>query len=242
MGLSQTDEDRGTGGREPDRPAVTRVLVVDDHRTFAELLSFALESQADMACIGHALTAAEGVDAVHRLRPDVVLMDLQLPDRDGISTAAGLVRDDPMLRVLILTAHPSPTEMARAGAAGACGFLAKDGSLKDVLHALRTATQGNLVLPRSVTESFAADSARAAGGVAAAGLTPREIDVLHLLGRGRDLRSIARELGISLHTSRGHVKSVLSKLGAHSQLEAVVLATQAGLITVGDLPDASDRA
>jgi DNA-binding NarL/FixJ family response regulator len=227
-------EGRSDGDRAGS--SVTRILVVDDHRTFAELLSFALDAEVDLACVGHATTATEGIAAARQLRPDIVLMDLQLPDRDGITAAGILTRELPSLRVLILTAHPSPTEMARAGAAGACGFLAKDGSLTDVLAAIRTATRGSLVLPPSVVARFAAGAADVpdARRPGDASLTPRELDVLRLLGQGQDPRSIARDLGISLHTCRGHVKSVLSKLGVHSQLEAVVVATRTGLIQVGE--------
>lgn len=227
--MALTDARTAGGPGEP-----LRILVVDDHRTFAELLSLALDAEPDLTCVGHATTAVEGVAAARRLRPDVVLMDLQLPDRDGISATAVLTREDARLRVLILTAHPSPTEMARAGAAGACGFLAKDGSLTEVLTALRTATRGSLVLPASVVAQFGPGGSAPGPPAVDAGLTPRELDVLRLLGQGRDPRGISRDLGISLNTCRGHVKSVLAKLGVHSQLEAVVVASRTGLIQVGE--------
>lgn len=216
--------------------AVTRVLVVDDHRTFAELLSMALSAEPDMLCVGHAQTSAEALQMARALKPDLILMDMQLPDRDGISTTGELTAEDPEIKILILTAHPGPTEMARAGAAGACGFLAKDGSLTDVLAALRTATRGSLILPPSVVAQFAAQGQSVEPMRLDPGLTPRELDVLRLLGQGRDPRGISKELGISLHTCRGYVKSLLAKLDVHSQLEAVVVATRAGLIQVGDQP------
>ena len=213
-----------------------RVLVVDDHRTFAELLSRALDAEPDLECVGHSLNSAAAVGAVEALQPDVVLMDLQLPDRDGITTTAELTRAYPDLKVLILTAHAGPSEMARAGAAGAVGFLAKDGSLTDILDALRNARRGSLILPPSVLAGFASRTGSRVPRSANPLLTPRELEVLRLMGQGRDPRAIAKELGVSLHTCRGYVKSILAKLGVHSQLEAVVVATRTGLIAAGDLP------
>ena len=92
-------------GRQTVPVGRTSVLVVDDHRTFAELLARALDAESDLECVGHAQDSGEALDAVERLRPDVVLMDVHLPDRDGICTTAELVRDHPDLKVLILTAH-----------------------------------------------------------------------------------------------------------------------------------------
>lgn len=208
-----------------------RVLVVDDHQTFAELLQRALDSEDDIECIGHACNAGEAVQLVEALDPDVVLMDLELPDGDGLSLTESLVARHPELKVLILTAHASSGEFTRAGAAGACGFLAKTGSLDDLLYALRSAHLGSVVLPASVAAGLGNHTASPRGDL---GLTPRELDVLRLLGRGLDPRAISRELSVSLHTCRGYVKSVLMKLDAHSQLEAVVVASRSGLIRVGE--------
>lgn len=217
---------------DPSAPS-TRVLVVDDHRTFAELLSRALDAEPDLDCVGHSLTAEDGIAEAIRLTPDIVLMDLHLPGRDGISATAELTSRDPDLKVLILTAHASPMELTRAGAAGASGFLAKDGSLDDVLDALRTARRGSLILPVAILAEFTRSATPPLTGLTSA-LTPRELEVLYLLGHGRDPRGIAKELGVSVHTCRGYVKSILAKLDVHSQLEAVVVASRAGLIRLGD--------
>lgn len=220
-------------GEQPVPGERTRVLVVDDHRTFAELLSRALDAEYDMECVGHAQDSAQALDAVDRLRPDVVLMDVHLPDRDGISTTADLVRDHPDLKILILTAHASLADVERAAAAGAAGFLAKDGSLIEVLNGLRTARRGSLILPDGLLSRLSA-VAEQDRTMLQWNLTPRELEVLRLLGQGRDPRGISKELGVTLHTCRGYVKGVLAKLGVHSQLEAVVLATRTGLIRLGD--------
>lgn len=209
---------------------LTRVLVVDDHQTFAELLARALDAEPDLVCVGHARDSAEALALAEQLEPDVVLMDLRLPGRDGISATADLTAAFPDLKVLILTAHAGQPEIARAGLAGASGFLAKDGALAEVLAALRTARRGSLILPPSVIASF---STQASPSDADPGLTPRELEVLRLLGQGRDPRGIAKELGVSLYTCRGYIKNVLAKLEVHSQLEAVVVASRTGLIQVG---------
>jgi DNA-binding NarL/FixJ family response regulator len=210
-----------------------RVLVVDDHRTFAELLSRAVDAEPDMECIGHAHDASEALSVVALLAPDVVLMDIHLPDRDGISTTAQLVEAYPDLKVLILTAHASLADIERAASAGASGFLAKDGTLSDVLDGLRTARRGSLIIPDGLLARLSG-LRESDDMIQQWSLTPRELEVLRLLGLGRDPRAIAKELGLSVHTCRDHVKRVLLKLGVHSQLEAVVVATQAGLFRSDD--------
>ncbi|HEY0001716.1 MAG TPA: response regulator transcription factor [Actinoplanes sp.] len=209
---------------------VITVLVVDDHQTFAELLAIALQSEPGLSFVGHAQSSAEARELVERLRPDAVLMDVELPDVDGIRTTESLMNDHPALRVIVLTAHAEPLLVSRAVAAGACGFLPKGGALGDVLQALRTAHRGGMAIPAHLLSGALNPAAPRAAPTPAALLTGRERDVLQLIALGRDARAIANELGISLHTCRGHVKSILAKLDAHSQLEAVMKAIRTGLL------------
>jgi DNA-binding NarL/FixJ family response regulator len=207
------------------------VLVVDDHQTFAELLAIALGSEPELKFVGHARSSAEAREMVEKLRPDAVLMDVELPDVDGIKTTEHLMIDHPELRVIVLTAHAEPSLVSRAVAAGACGFLPKGGALGDVLQALRTANRGGMVIPAHLLSGALNPAApRAAPAAPVALLTARERDVLQIMALGRDARAIANELGISLHTCRGYVKSILAKLDAHSQLEAVMKAIRTGLL------------
>jgi DNA-binding NarL/FixJ family response regulator len=213
--------------------AVISVLVVDDHQTFAELLALALDAEPALRYVGHARSSAEAERLVTELAPDVVLMDVQLPDVDGITTTERLVATRPELRVVILTAHTDPSLVTRAAASGASGFLPKDGSLRDVLQALHTAHRGGMVIPATLLAGALRPRSTAAEpgpGPGAASLTSRECDVLRLMGRGMDVRAISRDLGISPHTCRGYVKSILAKLGAHTQLEAVMTAIRLGVI------------
>ena len=219
--------------------AVLSIVVVDDHRTFADLLMMALDAQPDLTCVGSASSAAEALELVGRTRPDVVVMDLQLGGDDGIDATRAVLEIAPQTRVVVLTAHTRPQHLVRAAVAGACAFLSKSGALDEMLDTLRNVRTGRLVVDPDLVALLPGDRdvprPRVAEHPAAPSteLTARELEVLRLLGEGRDLRSIAEQLGMSLHTCRGHVKNLLAKLGAHSQLEAVVVATRAGLLRLG---------
>jgi DNA-binding NarL/FixJ family response regulator len=205
------------------------VLVVDGHQTFAELLGHALAGQPDLRYVGHALTGAEALRLAAELKPNVILLDPELSDADGIAIAELLRVRQPDTRVVILTASDESALVGRATAAGAAGFLSKNGALGDVLNALRTAHGGGMTVSTDILARLLRSTAPVVGP-RAGGLTAREHEVLVLMGSGLDPRAIARRLGISLHTCRGYVKAVLAKLGAHSQLEAVAIATRRGLI------------
>jgi DNA-binding NarL/FixJ family response regulator len=135
----------------------------------------------------------------------------------------------------MLSAHVTATVVANAATSGACGFLPKDGHFEDVLTTIRTATPGVLAVdPALVTRLI--DQPPTAQRAPARPLSHRELSVLVHMADGRDVTSIAHEMGISSHTCRGHVKGVLSKLGAHSQLEAVIIAVRLGLVQISDEP------
>lgn len=219
------------GSSEPEPDRAIRVLVVDDHQTFADLLALALDGQSALTCVGRARTAADALRLVDELRPDVVLMDVGLPDLDGIAATERLHRRHPDVRVVVLTARTEPALLGQAMAAGAVGFLAKDGALNDVLHALRAAHYGTTtVSAHLLTGLLATAPAQAPQAAAPGGLTGREYEVLRLMSQGQDVRAVARALGMTPHTCRGHVKRLLAKLDAHSQLEAVAIATRRGLL------------
>ena len=207
----------------------TTVVVIDDHTVLAELLMLAVHGQPDFDVVGHAQSVASGMTMVDEVRPDMVIMDVRLGDGDGIAATAALTARHPALRVVILTAYADHVLVSRAVAADACALLPKDGDLAGMLAVLRTADRGAFSIhPRLVGLL----TARAVPGQDSFSLTPREQEVLRLLATGLDTRLIAREAGISLHTCRGHVKNILSKLDAHSQLEAVAKAMRAGLIDI----------
>jgi DNA-binding NarL/FixJ family response regulator len=208
---------------------VITVLVVDGHQTFAELLGVALRGQPDLRYVGHARNGEQALRLAAELRPDVILLDPELPDADGIAIAEMLRHRQPDTRVVILTASNEATLVGRATAAGAAGFLSKNGALGDVLHAVHTAHGGGMTVSTDILARLLRSTAPVVGP-RGGGLTAREHEVLELMGSGLDPRAIARRLGISVHTCRGYVKAVLAKLDAHSQLEAVAVATRRGLI------------
>ncbi|MFI8595370.1 response regulator [Microbacterium sp. NPDC078428] len=197
-----------------------KVLVVDDHRVFTELLSLALDATADIACVATATTAAEGLAKLAAYEIDVVVLDVRLPDGDGLQLVHPVLALRPSCRVVLLTAHPRADHAATALAAGAVAFLAKDERLDDLLAAVRSASTTRPVLSRTLPAS----------PHEVVDLTPREWDVLGALARGRAAAEIADELDLSQHTVRDHIKGLLRKLGARSQLEAVARARELGAL------------
>ena len=208
-----------------DEAPARRVLVVDDQRTFSDLLQLALDVQDDLECVGVALTAGDALNMVAEEGPDVVLMDVQLPDACGIEATRRVKADHPQVKVLILTGRPDATLMARAAEAGASGFLVKDHPLESILTDVRCESTGTMPAA-PVRGSTLVERAGSSPVV----LTNRELTVLSLLGEGVPPKQIAYRLGISVHTTRGYVKSLLRKLDSHSVLEAVVTAQRRGLL------------
>ncbi|MCU0484242.1 MAG: response regulator transcription factor [Chloroflexi bacterium] len=208
---------------------------MDDHLTFAGAVGIAIDAQEDLSCVGTAASVSEALATVRAGPPDVILMDIHLPDGDGIEATARIVVDHPGTRVVILTGHTDVDVLARAASAGACGFLPKESPIGAVIGAIRAAREGQLLVEGTTLASILG---RIRGPGVGPGerseetplLTRRERDVLGLMGQGLDPHAIAKQLGISLHTCRGYQKSIMAKLDAHSQLETVVVATRRGLL------------
>ena len=214
---------------ETDAPA--RVLVVDDHRTFTDLVVMALAGEPDLVCVGAAHHAPAARTMTSELDPDVILMDVDLKTDNGLDLTEELLAGRPELRVVVLTAHSDAEMMRRAARIGACALLPKDGSLPELLDALRSSRPGGFrVHPTLLHALITEDQDGSRDRAPTPSLTAQETRVLELLAEGRDVRGISRELEISVHTCRGYVKSLLAKLDAHSQLEAVVVARTHGLL------------
>jgi DNA-binding NarL/FixJ family response regulator len=214
--------------------AAPRVLVVDDHRTFAELLSGALQA-AGMEVLGTAHSAAEAVAMAQDLRPDVVVMDIEMPRQDGLSATRRLREVAPDAVVAVVTAHRDPEWVVRATQAGASAFIPKDGSLTEMIDVLTRVRAGQmLVAPSTFAAEPTAGTRPKSTDEIRPNLSRREQEVLDCLGRGMPVKSIARVLGITVETCRGYVKALHAKLGVRSQLEAVVKAQQLGLLSPAD--------
>jgi DNA-binding NarL/FixJ family response regulator len=221
----------GADGPGEAAPAL-RVLIVDDHQTFAELLSFALSTEGDMVCVGTAAGGAEGVAMAQELQPDIVVMDIEMPRQDGLAATRRVREVAPGAVIAVVTAHRDPDWVVRATQAGASAFVPKNGSLAEMLDVLRRARQGGMLVAPSAFAMGATATVSAGAAGAIPNLTQRERDVLACLGRGMAPKAISRVLGISINTCRGYVKSLLSKLEVNSQLEAVVKAQELGLLDV----------
>ena len=215
-----------------ERAGSTSVLVVDDHRTFADLLALALAGQPDLHCVGTAHSAEEGLALALSLQPDVVVVGVRLGSADGLEVTARLTAMSPGLRVIVLTAQATQALLERAVTAGACCLVPKNGSFQEVLSAVRSARRGGFVVHPALMRDI---SGTRQVTQPAPQLTLRERDVLDLLADGHDARAIARALGISLHICWGHVRSLLTRLNAQSQLQAVANATRVGLVHGADL-------
>ncbi len=213
-----------------------RVLVVDDHRTFAELLAGALAAEG-MEILGIAHSAGQAVTMAEQLQPDIVVMDIQMPRQDGLSATRRVREVAPGAIVAVVTAHRDPDWVVRAAQAGASAFIPKDGSLTEMLDVLARVRGGQmLVAPSAFAAQPAPSTSAAAGGEIAPRLTPREREVLGCLGRGMQVKTAARTLGISQETCRGYVKAIHKKLSARSQLEAVLTAQRLGLLATPGSP------
>ena len=210
-----------------------RILCVDDQRTFRDALNIAIDSQPDLTCVGVTASVGEAIEYVDKKDVDVVIMDFDLPDVDGIEGTRRVKAVKPDVRVIILTGLADLDTFVRAVAAGADGFLAKDSPIETLLSEMRDGRRGlpldNDTLNRLRTRI--GDTAMIGTRSWSPNLTDREKEVLALLAAGLDPQAIARQLGIRIHTCRGYVRNILIKLGAHSQLEAVAIATQANLLT-----------
>jgi DNA-binding NarL/FixJ family response regulator len=204
------------------------VLVIDTHRLFAELLSAVLHTQSDLECVGRAFSESEGRQAFLATAPDIVVIDTELVADGGVALAADLLGRRPDIRI-IMVADIARADVLRAAArVGVCAYLPKASPLEDILDAIRSSRVGTLIAPAHLV--VAATDELAVVDVDAADLTPRQHEVLNLLGEGFAVQQISRRLGLSIHTTRGYVKTLLARLDAHSQLEAVAIAKRRGLL------------
>jgi DNA-binding NarL/FixJ family response regulator len=213
--------------------SLVRVVVVDDHVMVAQGLAALLEEQPDLSVVGIASTAREALTVVGERRPDVVLVDYRLPDGDGASVAAEILRRWPETKVVMLSAAGSGADdlLARAVEAGCSGFLPKERSGTEVVSAVRAAFRGESLIPTAALAGLLGRLRRSPQR-GSDDLTTREMEVLRLLAKGMSTEAIRQQLYLSEHTVRNHVRNILAKLGAHSKLEAVALAARKGIVTL----------
>jgi two-component system, NarL family, response regulator LiaR len=210
-----------------------RVLVADDHAVVREGLRALLELQDGIEIAGEAADGEQAVEAAVRLRPDVVLMDLVMPQLDGLAAMRALREQLPGARVIVLTSFLDDDKLLPAMRAGAAGYLLKNATPREVVRAVRAAHAGEAVIDPVVAARLVETLAASGDDEPVDRLTAREREVLVLIGRGFPNKLIARELGVSEKTVKTHVGHVLAKLGVTDRTQAAVLAVRSGLVEPG---------
>jgi len=204
-----------------------RVLVVDDHLVVRAGVCNLLSGVADIEVVGEAEDGRQAVEEAKRCAPDVVLMDLRLPQLSGVEATRQILAAQPRVGIVILTTADAEAEVLTAIEAGALGYVAKTSRREELLEAIRSIARGDAWLPPHLTRRLLTHlKPRPAPGT----LTQRERAVLMLLARGWSNREIARELGVTDITVRTHVTHVLGKLGVHNRVEAALHALRAGMV------------
>jgi DNA-binding NarL/FixJ family response regulator len=205
--------------------APIRILTVDDHELLRDGIRAVIANQPDMIVAGEAASGRESIEAFARLRPDITLMDLRLPDMSGIDAIASIRGAFPLARIIVLTTYTGDVQAQRALKAGASGYLLKNMLRKDLIETIRAVHAGK----RSVPAAVAMEMAEYAG---ADGLTPRELEVLRQVAGGNSNKVIAELLSITEDTVKAHVKSILSKLAATDRTHAVMIGVRRGILDV----------
>ncbi len=206
-----------------------RVLVVDDHTVVRKGLCALLSSpRYNIAVIGEASDGAEAVTQAQALRPDVILMDLLMPIKNGVEALQDIRTDDPDAKVLILTSAGDRAQVLSALKAGARGYIIKDSAPDELIQAIEAVYAGKLLLPSDLAQKalFADDAATSPRSE----LTEREIEVLRYVAQGMSNQEIADTLSISLYTVRSHVRNILSKLHFANRTQAALYARDKGLV------------
>ncbi|MBB5874000.1 DNA-binding NarL/FixJ family response regulator [Allocatelliglobosispora scoriae] len=212
-----------------------RVLLVDDEALVRSGLRMILEAAGDLAVVGEARDGDEAVQAAARLRPDVILMDVRMPQRDGLSATSELARHPGAPKIIMLTTFDIDEYVHAALRAGAVGFLLKDTPPRDLAEAVRVVAAGNAMLSPTVTRrlisAFAVQSPAPGLGARArlAALTERELEVVCAVGRGLSNAEIGRELEMAEATVKAHVSRALAKLELSNRVQAAILVHEAGL-------------
>ena len=219
-----------------------KVLIVDDERTFGEALELALRHERDLEVVHVAVDGDDAVRALDMHHPDVVLMDVAMPGMNGIEVTRRIKDEEPDAQVLILSGHEDPLLLARAVQAGAVGLLRKTEAVLNVASTVRRAYRGEPIHDEDEVEGALRRLRHRRDQDADVEqrlerLTPRESEILEQMATGASPDEIADALGMSPHTLRTHTQNILTKLGVHSKMEALVLAIRHGLVTTVSLTE-----
>jgi len=208
-----------------------RVLIVDDHQLFRDGLRALILSAADMAVAGEAATGKDAVQAAAESKPDVVLMDIQMPDMDGIEATQALIENDPGLNILMVTMFEDDQSVFKAMRAGARGYILKGAKHDEMLRAIRAVNSGEAIFSPGIASrmmAFFTASRTVVPAEAFPDLTEREREVLELIAQGKSNAEIARALVISVKTVRNHASNIFNKLQVTDRAQAAIRARDAG--------------
>jgi DNA-binding NarL/FixJ family response regulator len=200
-----------------------RVLIVDDHPVFCDGVAAILQNQSDIELIGRARDGEEAIIQYRALRPDVTLMDLQMPGMNGVDTILAIRATDSSARVIVLTTYAGDALAIRALKAGATGYLLKSSLRTEMIDSIRSVHMGQRHIHRGVAEEIALHAVDDA-------LTDRELEVLRLVAVGQANKQIAAALGLSDETVKRHLKTIFSKLAVNDRTHAVTVAAKRGFI------------
>ena len=206
-----------------------RILAVDDHPLVRKGIAALVNAEPDMKLVAEASNGKEAIDAFRSHRPDITLMDLRMPKMDGLEALEAIRREFPEARIIILTTYSGDRLVLRALKAGAKAYLLKGEVHTELLDAIRAVHAGQKRIPREIAAALA-------GHAGAESLTDREMDILRLIGAGNSNKQIAERLAIAEATVKGHITSLLSKLGANDRAHAVTIGLRRGIIEL-DSPE-----
>ena len=204
-------------------PSPIRILCVDDHALVRDGIASLLGSQDDMQVVAAAGTGLEALEEFRKHLPDITLMDLRMPDMNGIDAMAAILNEFPNARFIVLTTYSGDVEIVRALRTGAQAYLLKGHLRKELFDTIRSVNSGRRRIPPEIASQIANHTADS-------NLSTREIEVLQLIAAGNANKLVADRLSISEDTVKGHVKSILSKLAAHDRTHAVTIAVKRGII------------
>ena len=206
-------------------PRPIRSLTVDDHIMLREGIAAIVDAEPDMEIVGDAANGAEGIEAFRRLRPDVTLMDLQMPVMTGFEAISAIKAESPSARIVVLTTYEGDVQAVRALKAGACAYLLKSSLLDELLTTIRAVHAGRRYVPAGIAQEIAIHAAQEP-------LSPREVSILELVAAGKANKSIAFEMAVSEETVKAHLKNIFSKLGVNDRTQAVTTGLRRGIITL----------
>ena len=208
-----------------------KILVVDDHMVVREGLCALLTPRNGMEVVGEAADGAEAVEKARTLKPDVILMDLNLPVKSGLEATADIIRENPAARILVLTSFDEDENISAAIRAGALGYVLKNTSASELFHAIRGVAMGSLSVSPAVTQAMLRDMRQPAPAPPSPepALTTREREVLRGLAQGQSNQEIAETLNIEKTTVRSHISSILNKLDLDNRTQVALYAVEMGL-------------